>query len=79
MPIKSNKSICFGIILFTIMTMGISSADPLDIELFSHFGGIVNDVVVSGNYAYTGLILSSMTLPISLIIGNWQSQQFCRY
>ncbi|MGB3907975.1 MAG: disaggregatase related repeat-containing protein [Methanomethylovorans sp.] len=34
------------------MTMGISSADPLDIELFSHFGGIVNDVVVSGNYAY---------------------------
>jgi len=38
--------------MFTIMTMGFGSADSLDVELFSHFGGIVNDVAVSGNYAY---------------------------
>ncbi|HML25512.1 MAG TPA: hypothetical protein PKC27_02270, partial [Methanomethylovorans sp.] len=52
MQIRSNKPICFGLVLFTIMTMGFGSADPLDVELFSHFGGIVNDVAVSGNYAY---------------------------
>ncbi len=38
--------------MFTIMTMGVCSADPLDVELFSHFGGIVNDIAVAGNYAY---------------------------
>jgi len=52
MQIRSNKLICFGLVLFTIMTMGVGPADSLDVELFSHFGGIVNDVEVSGNYAY---------------------------
>ena len=52
MQIKSNKLICFGLVLFTIMTMGIASADSLDVELFNNFGGIVNDVEVSGTYAY---------------------------
>ncbi len=54
MQIKSNKLFCFGLVLFTIITMGIGSADPLNVEYVSHFGGNAYDIEVVGNYAYLG-------------------------
>ena len=54
MQIKSNKLFCFGLVLFTIMTIGIGSADPLNVEYVSHFGGNAYDIDVVGNYAYLG-------------------------
>jgi PGF-pre-PGF domain-containing protein len=54
MQIKSNKLICFGIVLFMIMTIGIGSADPLNVEFVSHFGGNAYDIEVVGDYAYLG-------------------------
>ncbi len=52
MQIKSNKLICFGLVLFTIMTMGIGSADSRDVELVNQLDGNIKDVVMSGKYAY---------------------------
>ncbi|WP_321420633.1 hypothetical protein [uncultured Methanomethylovorans sp.] len=51
---KSNKLICFGLVLFTIMTIGISSADSLDVELIGQIGGSDSAVAIAGNYTYTG-------------------------
>ncbi len=42
------------ILLFLIMTAGISAADEINVELVSHFGGEVSDAVIDGNYAYIG-------------------------
>ncbi|WP_321420439.1 PGF-pre-PGF domain-containing protein [uncultured Methanomethylovorans sp.] len=54
MQIKSNKLFCFGLVLLTIVTMGIGSADPLNVEYVSHFGGNAYDIEVVGDYAYLG-------------------------
>jgi PKD repeat protein len=40
--------------MFTIMTIGIGSADSLDVELINQIDGNFKDVVISGNYAYVG-------------------------
>jgi hypothetical protein len=36
------------------MTIGIGSADSLDVELINQIDGNFKDVVISGNYAYVG-------------------------
>lgn len=36
------------------MTIGIGSADPLNVEFVSHFGGNAYDIEVVGDYAYLG-------------------------
>lgn len=53
MEIKSKKPVYFGMaLLLVIMMTGISSADPVNVELVSHFSGIYSDVAVNGNYMY---------------------------
>ncbi|WP_370573548.1 disaggregatase related repeat-containing protein [Methanomethylovorans sp.] len=52
MQIKSNKLVCFGLVLFMIMTTGIGSADSLSVEQVSQYNVPANAVAVEGNYAY---------------------------
>ncbi|MCC7577005.1 MAG: hypothetical protein KK926_09260, partial [Methanomethylovorans sp.] len=55
MQIRSSRFIYSLIILLAlIMTAGIGSADEVNLELVSHFGGEIGDVAINGNYAYIG-------------------------
>uniref|UniRef100_UPI00351C5E53 hypothetical protein n=1 Tax=Methanomethylovorans sp. TaxID=2758717 RepID=UPI00351C5E53 len=54
MQIKSNKLVCFGLVLFMIMTTGICSADSLSVEQVSHINGSDISIAIAGDYAYIG-------------------------
>ncbi len=64
MQISSNKSICFGIGLFTIMSMGVCSANPWLLSC-SAFWRNCYDFAVAGNMRmlHRDPILPSMILP----------------
>ncbi len=56
MQIKSSRPINIGIILiFVIITMGICSANDVNLELVSRYDGLIGVVEVAGDYAYLGL------------------------
>lgn len=40
------------VLLLMIMLVGVSAADPVNVELVSSFSGSYSDVAVNGNYAY---------------------------
>jgi hypothetical protein len=53
---KRSSRLIYSVIVLVvlILTIGIGSADDVNVEFASHFGGIVSDVAVAGNYAYIG-------------------------
>jgi PGF-pre-PGF domain-containing protein len=55
MQIRSSRLIYSGIVLlFLLLTAGISSADEVNVGFVSRFGGVISDVSVDGNHAYIG-------------------------
>ncbi len=59
MRIRSSRLIYSGIVLlFLLLIVGISSADDVNVEFVSHFGGEVFDVAVAF------LIMSMLTIRV---------------
>lgn len=54
MQIKLNRSIFLQIVMFMIMLTGVGSADDVNVEILSDFGGNAYDVEVVGDHAYLG-------------------------
>lgn len=64
---KINREIiCLPLLaVFLIMITGTAIAEEVNVELVSHLGGVVSDVVVEGNYAYIGQGQGLVVLDIS--------------